>query len=387
MWYNKFVIRDKKARNILVIGNGFDLAHELNTSYVDFLQVIEILDNTKIIDLTLEPHKFLSEFQNKKNEKVVRDYVFRKLGNKSLDVVQNFIDLKYRNFWVMYFCALLDKFGRRKTTWIDFEAQIKDVIIDVENAIANGDLLINNDGLITGINNIRVRECLFKRDKNLRSSKDIIQVLESDLNDLIYCFELYTEKFVNDIIKIGDINFISPDIESLHIDKVLSFNYTRTFEYIYGKGKNIEYHYVHGKADINHTVETSNLIMGINEYLPDDRKDKDLNFIEFKKFYQRICKGTGSLYKRWLKEANKSQPCHVYIFGHSLDVTDSDILRDLILNKYTFTTIYYQNQNTKKKQVSNLIRVIGQDELIKRTSEALPTIKFKQQQPMRKLIR
>ena len=66
MWYNKFVIRDKKARNILVIGNGFDLAHELNTSYVDFLQVIEILDNTKIIDLTLEPHKFLSEFQNKK---------------------------------------------------------------------------------------------------------------------------------------------------------------------------------------------------------------------------------------------------------------------------------------------------------------------------------
>lgn len=32
--------------NILVIGNGFDLAHELNTQYKEFLEVIDIFNDT-----------------------------------------------------------------------------------------------------------------------------------------------------------------------------------------------------------------------------------------------------------------------------------------------------------------------------------------------------
>ena len=119
--------------NILIVGNGFDLAHQLDTSYVDFLQVIEILDNTKNLDITLDPHKFLDEFKHKKNEKIVRSYVSKKLTNEPLGVLQSFLNLKRRNFWVMYFCSLLDELGRRKTTWIDFEAQMKDVIMSIEN--------------------------------------------------------------------------------------------------------------------------------------------------------------------------------------------------------------------------------------------------------------
>ena len=70
--------------------------------------------------------------------------------------------------------------------------------------------------------------------------------------------------------------------------------------------------------------------------------------------------------------------------GHSLDVTDGDILSDLILNENVFTTIYYHNKNAMKKQIVNLIKVIGEDELIKRTSETTKTIEFKQQQAMKR---
>ena len=56
----------------------------------------------------------------------------------------------------------------------------------------------------------------------------------------------------------------------------------------------------------------------------------------------------------------------IYIFGHSLDVTDRDVLRDLILNDNVMTTIFYRNKVQYGQQIANLVKVIGQDELIKK---------------------
>lgn len=70
----------------------------------------------------------------------------------------------------------------------------------------------------------------------------------------------------------------------------------------------------------------------------------------------------------------------LYIFGHSLDETDGDILRDLILNDNVYTTIYYWNKETMGKQIANLVKVIGQDELIRRTGGRKKTIVFQRQQ-------
>lgn len=95
------------------------------------------------------------------------------------------------------------------------------------------------------------------------------------MDELIYCLEIYMEKFINAIVKNGLIEVYSPDIENTNFDKVLSFNYTKTFELLYDKEQNIEYHYIHGKADINHTVNTSNIVMGVEEYLPEDKKTEN----------------------------------------------------------------------------------------------------------------
>lgn len=73
---------------------------------------------------------------------------------------------------------------------------------------------------------------------------------------------------------------------------------------------------------------------------------------------------------------------NIYIFGHSLDVTDKDILRDLILNDNVYTTIFYYNKDVMGQQIANLVKVIGQDELIRRTSGNTKTIEFRLQQPM-----
>ena len=54
------------------------------------------------------------------------------------------------------------------------------------------------------------------------------------------------------------------------------------------------------KANINKNVKTSNLVLGIDEYLNDERKDSELEFLVFKKFYQRVYKSTDNDYLNWI---------------------------------------------------------------------------------------
>lgn len=147
------------------------------------------------------------------------------------------------------------------------------------------------------------------------------------------------------------------------------------------------------------------MVLGIDEYLSKKKKDREVEFIAFKKFYQRIYKGTGCEYKEWIDKIKKNKreveerlgkqcPVHIpfdkcfgkehylYIMGHSLDITDRDILRDLILNDNVYTTIFYFDQSDLGAKIANLVKVIGQNELIKRTGGSLKTIEFKQQQDM-----
>ena len=72
---------------------------------------------------------------------------------------------------------------------------------------------------------------------------------------------------------------------------------------------------------------------------------------------------------------------NLFIFGHSLDKTDRDILKLLICNDNVTTKIYYyrKNKNDKKelgKLIKNLVRIMGQDELISRTMGEHKTIEF-----------
>ena len=118
------------------------------------------------------------------------------------------------------------------------------------------------------------------------------------------------------------------------------------------------------------------MVLGIDEYLNKKSKDKEIDFIALKKYYQRIYKETGSEYKNWVDEIANSRyeneaalreqfpkqipyekfstKHKVYIFGHSLDITDKDVLRNLILNDNVYTTIYYLNKVVMGQQIANL---------------------------------
>ena len=291
--------------NILVIGNGFDLAHELPTKYTDFLEFVKVIKqalskeglagiNWGNIDAEVE--KFL-RFNKRKGQ---QNFTSKK---------QIWEDLINDNIWIEYFLPIYtDRERNGKDGWIDFESEISSVIQSLDEDIITFDFE-NNTQLISNVF-LSARYC----DANPQITyKQLRDKLLSDLGRLIRAFEIYLCEYVRNI----EIQKKSPDIEKLEIDKVLSFNYTDTFFKLYKtatgtKEDKDSFDYIHGKAAISSTIESNNIVLGIDEYLPDHRKNKDVEFIAFKKYYQRIHKQTGCKYKGWVDNIRKDYIDHLH---------------------------------------------------------------------------
>ena len=196
--------------------------------------------------------------------------------------------------------------------------------------------------------------------------------LLENLKDVTRLFEIYLTEYVEKI----DVKLRIPDIYQLgeKIEKVISFNYTDTYRRFYRGTEAVDCCFIHGKTDSDSTVDSTNLVLGIDEFLGSNREDNDNAFIWFKKFYQRIYKNTSSVYIDWLnddieekKDAEEKLPTYIYFYGHSLDVTDKDVLKMLITHENAVIRIFYHNKEALAKQIANLVKVIGRAELIRMT--------------------
>lgn len=66
-----------------------------------------------------------------------------------------------------------------------------------------------------------------------------------------------------------------------------------------------------------------------------------------------------------------------------MDFTDKDILSSLINMKSTKTTIFYHNQEALGNQINNLVKVLGEDNLIAKVHGANASVVFqKQREPV-----
>lgn len=378
--------------NILLIGNGFDIAHGLPTRYVDFLSFCECLEEGYYQDDISGYREFIKEKELSSfsesiliksfSERFQQDNTFI-LSDKRLEELHSLIA---DNTWYQHFCIVRREIGEN---WIDFEKEISDIIksIDAYKLCAKNEIPKDNKCLkfiqhIKGTSSY-LNEAWFYRK------------IEKDLQRLKRALEVYLIECAQG----NNRDVVLQQIKELKIDHVLSFNYTTTFADRYGNGEKVSYCYIHGKVDANHTIESNNMVLGIDEYLTGGRKNSDFCFIAFKKYFQRIMNCSGSEYYEWIKaiatdrEINEKRYQNMskknlipnesyrfkdlydtndlYIFGHSLDVTDGDVLRLFLMNDDIRTHIFYYRKNIDDKSklsdlIQNLIRIIGQDEVIKR---------------------
>lgn len=366
---------------ILIIGNGFDIEHKLPTQYKDFLQFTgEFL---KI---------YASEKRDEEIEKIVdadRKRFFEDIFSDCNGILcENLNRNLKQNIWIDYFNR---NFKHMKQNWIDFESEISRIIVLLEKAKLEYEkkaLILTQEIPPSKAFNMMMDELYPKEKGNIVSISGKAfayqkETLLKDLNRLIRALEIYLAEYVSEL----NIQMYNGSIEKLNPTHILSFNYTNTYEKIYNMGcRRIEYDFIHGIA-IKGNADFCNMVLGIDEYMTEDERQRNIEFIEFQKYYQRMQKRTDCSYKKWKEQiANarkneKDKLIELYIFGHSLDSTDKDVLREFLLNDDIVITIFYYNQDAYERALANLVKVLGTDELLFRMYGKNPRIRFEKQEP------
>lgn len=348
--------------DILVIGNGFDIAHGLPTKYKDFLYICSLVKYAKLSENEDKTTVFI-DHNDEKKEKQLQEF-FDIIGLEAFEKLQKIIR---SNFWINYFSERQKVVG---SNWIDFENEIKVVLEQL-----HGDMLRTKWDYIanTSISNGYVKQ--YCNSHNLLNNKstfrELFEKLLVEQKNLIYVLELYMDGYVNKIrIK------KRPYISRIHVDKVLSFNYTSIYENNYAKS-DTEFCYIHGKADIN--SKKSRIVLGFDDhYINDTQRVPEL--IPFEKYYQRIVNENDNQYIDWTDESGLrtiSDPIeNIYVFGHSFGTSDGDVLRKLLLYRNVKTTIYYHDEIDRAEKIKNLAMILGPDNLIKLTGGAYRRITF-----------
>lgn len=335
--------------NVLVIGNGYDLAHGLKTGYNDFINFIR---KVKI------------------NDSIIVDDKERDFSRKCIS----------SNGFINYFLT----YTQNIPGWVDLEQLLKEVTDLFELFCSEFAHIIDNDGNISWdtahtdmsqSGKMRVKNCifcfpLFDRDDSrgytrslhlnpqyytelfALNKREILKLLKCQLDEVICLLNIYLSNHLNE--KRGSIKKIE-QIESINPSYVISFNYTDTYK-IYGIKSEDVFH-VHG------SLEKGNMVLGYN-----DENPENLDFVYFKKYFQRIQKLTGYIDESKFsivddKELEDYQP-FVHFYGHSMDKTDGDIIKKLA-NLASGFVIYKYNQEDYEQKVINLIDVFGKEDAMK----------------------
>ncbi len=345
--------------DILILGNGFDLAHGLNTKYADFLKYCQ--------------EKYSS---------------IKSIGP---DNSNNFL---YNNVWVKHF---LNK-TLAGDKWIDLENEIYNVIVKLsklpyfKNSVSHEKyediaFWISKDYMELNFDEIqkyfRKPEGFYTtRDCYCVKIKDFVEFLYSQLRDFVKEFEKYLiEEEDRKIKNIPKFNLrVNSDCVSL-----LNFNYTDTCEQLYkinfnycSCGITTKAVYVHGKIN---NENSCNMVLGTHGF---DNEQIPVEFNIFKKHHQRHKYGTIEPYQELLNELKYPKKIYTPIFhiiGHSLDKTDHSILKHILLTREKSTiNIYYHDEEALARMQSNIDLIIGEEEVMTR-------VKFiKQDDPQRGIL-
>lgn len=333
--------------NVLVIGNGYDLAHKLKTKYDDFIQYIK---------------------DAKEDDSFIPKQEDREFIHKCIET----------NGFLNYFLDYTNEIPG----WVDLEKLIKKVVdyfeIFFENyngfIDASGDVVWRSNGLdmsqsetMRTINCLYKFETLFDRDNSRGdyysmhmdpkyytnaiglNKREVLRFLKKQLNEVIELLQRYLVYATEDLDKIDKIQQIA-DINPRY---VISFNYTYTYKR-YGIEDKDVFH-VHGR------LLRSNMVLGFN-----DEDPENLDFVYFKKYFQRIQKMTGYINEAKLIDRNNvlSPRPIVHFYGHSMDKTDGDIIEKLKSLARGFV-IYTYDQEDYEQKVINLIDVFKKKEATK----------------------
>lgn len=328
------------GRRILVLGNGFDVAHDLPTQYKDFLYSCSYIVGKPLYD-----------------ENVVTDSLksIRKLFYDKIQLFKIDVEEIKNNIWINYFYYRYKELGNN---WIDFEGEIKEVCDYFTTGAPGNDRYDDFD--------CSSKSKTPKFNEMVEGLESLIKILDCYLhavNDLSIC------KYYQQII-----DFMPTD--------VITLNYTNTFERVYYKYENVCY--AHGtlsniKFDERGNIiseESNSIVLGFNSLIEEKYEDV---YYDFLKYYQMVNKDVNVDRYCNIQEKNDNL---VMFFGHSLDKTDETFIQTIIdHSKKVF--VLYHDDDAKARSIRNLTRILRRSTFEKYTLTNSKKIYFiKQENPV-----
>lgn len=370
---------DMPSKNILVLGNGFDLHHNLKTKYSDYIEFMVRLKKKNEMCANGNKNGVMSLDDLKGDKSKLRVQCLQSYINEgySEETIRKVWSISDNNF-LQYFMS----YNAEVKGWIDFEVLIKNITVDIEKVMKRIDdieiegeekykngiignaretLLAKSFNKIFDIdkgNGIYVKKDLANYLVGIKR-KEIIKILRKEFDGLCDSLWLYLKDIEPHYREIKS-EFTYQQIKNIGADAVITFNYTDTYKRYGISSENIIH--VHGSLIEN------NIVLGF-----DDDDEKELQYIYFKKYMQCILKHTPILEQYnfsaevlgegGINTHDYENPI-MHFFGHSLDATDREKLKYLFDNASRIK-IYYYDEDDHEEKIEKVIELLGkQDALI-----------------------
>ena len=288
---------------LYIIGNGFDLHHNLKTSYYDFRDYLKI-HNRKIYDL--------------------------------LD---------------QYMCYLLDDLSNdlSNNLWGNFEENLS--YLDIEQ------MYLDNSDLIP---NIEIGDLSDDYYDSYEFLYEMERIYDKLTTQLVETFKV----FISEAMSIDDLEILKHKVDIDINARFLCFNYTDTLERIYNiQQKNINY--IHNSIKnsseniiLGHSIDPSKFSLKIKN--KDFYKPYDEGRLMLNKYFETMHKPTNKIIEKNRSYFNSlSNTNKVYVLGHSISKVDIPYFEKIVqvINKNVeWIVSYYKEEEieTFKNTLKNI---------------------------------
>lgn len=304
---------------LIIIGNGFDLAHGLPTSYEDFIlwclkiSYKEFKHETtsySVKDFIIIRKKKSTSYDRSRNMKIIDDY------KKISDFVKDLEDCDLECYSKYEFInKIINDYSRKN--WVDIETAYFE---ELKKIYKQSEKIEDID-----------EEAL----SSLNSSIDIIK------NKLVVYLKSHNEITINDDI-LKTIDDILRDNDTPQQKVIaLNFNYTNTIEKYINQDilANFEIINIHG----NLYEHENQIIFGYgdetDEYFS---KIENLNNNEFTRHLKSFSYLLSDNYRKLFTRLSQNSSFRIYIVGHSLGISDRLLLNNIFEHENTeLIKIYY----------------------------------------------
>ena len=425
------------TKKIMILGNGFDLAHFLPTKYDHFMHAMRVIEKFSL-NKSMSFDDVFSELVSNKDQFITKTQKIYKTSELVISH-NNVTSLKSKlenNGWFQYFKDYIDS---GIETWIDFENEIDRVlniicevlvkntdknefidknsysdriIVDskfFEEFNANEEFFINiflkfeilqevyyvTDSKFHKLSEVNKSEYEahtiteniyggFSTEKQIKytindeflrhyKSKVISLELAKIIIHLESCLSKFIDIFSTYIALIDTLEAQTklkrPKVLENNLEAIYSFNYSSTIERLYDHS---DIKFLHGKAG---EKESNKIVLGISEL--ENPLLIDQKAYGFVKYYQKLVNNTDYQFlrpKSLITEIEDRKvkvesfefwhPIEIYIWGHSLDSSDSDYIQEIfsfnkgVENSIRVIVYFYDKPHA---QMANLIAILSKD--------------------------